>query len=128
MRFQSAVSLAALLLGACSLVNPIDDIKKPLVDTGSTSETEGGSEGGPGDDGGTVEDTGVTNPEDVATVDAPVEAGPPVGIFVIGGASGDGGGVGQLAVLSAEDGHEIGSVNRYTVPAGRKLAGLAYDG
>src|SRR5262249_28988543 len=73
-----------------------------------------------------VNDTGSGSKD--SSSDAIVDAGPATGIFVIGGLSGDGGGVAQLAVLSADDGHEIGNSNRYSIAANRKFSGLLYDG
>jgi hypothetical protein len=126
MRRLLSVSLFAL--SGCTFFNHIDDVVRPAADSGNgvTPEIEAGSEGG-GDDGSVVVADSGGGPQDSA-VDAIVDAGPATGIFVIAGLTGDGGGVAQLAVLSADDGHEIGNSNRYSIAANRKFSGLLYDG
>jgi len=103
MRRAASLTLAILALSGCSLFNKVDDAAT-VSDAGNGSKD-------------------VSSPDDVI-----VDAGPPVGIFVIAGLSGDGGGVAQLAVLNAEDGHEIGNTNRYSIASGRRFSGLLYDG
>jgi hypothetical protein len=124
MRRLSCVWLFAL--SGCTFFNHIDDVSRPLSGSeGGTSEVDA-SEEGVDDAPVVVAETGGGSQD--AAPDVAVDAGPAVGIFVIGGLSGDGGGVAQLAVLSADDGHEIGNSNRYTIAANRKFAGLLYDG
>jgi hypothetical protein len=120
--------VSVLALSGCTFFNHIDDVVRLTSDSGGGGNSEEAGADSAIDDGPVVvSDTG-SGAKDSSSPDVIVDAGPGPGIFVIGGLSGDGGGVAQLAVISADDGHEIGNSNRYTVAANRKFSGLLYDG
>ncbi len=125
MRFPGLLLPCLFALGGCSLFNQVDDLKHLASDAATGTQLEAGDE--VVDEAGPAAPDGGIGPKDAGAPDTVVDAGS-TAVIVIGGAADDGGTTAQIATLDPSTGKEIGSNNRMTLPAGKKLGGILYDG